>query len=148
MPFGLKNTGATYQRLVNKMFHDQIGRNVEVYVDEMSPLTTVNEVQSLMGKTAALNRFVSRSTDKRLPFFKILRKAFQWTEECQQVFEELKVYLSSPPLLRPSQTGEELYLYLTISSTAVSSALIREEERVQKPVYYTNRALRGAEERY
>ena len=35
MPFGLKNTGATYQRLVNHMFHPQIGRNVEVYVDDM-----------------------------------------------------------------------------------------------------------------
>jgi hypothetical protein len=35
MPFGLKNVGATYQRLVNKMFQKQIGRNVEVYVDDM-----------------------------------------------------------------------------------------------------------------
>jgi hypothetical protein len=35
MAFGLKNTRATYQRLVNKMFQDQIGRNVEVYVDDM-----------------------------------------------------------------------------------------------------------------
>jgi hypothetical protein len=35
MSFGLKNAGATYQRLVNKMFRDQIGRNVEVYVDDM-----------------------------------------------------------------------------------------------------------------
>ena len=34
MPFGLKNTGATYQRLVNRMFSHQIGRNVEVYVDD------------------------------------------------------------------------------------------------------------------
>ena len=33
MPFGLKNAGATYQQLVNKMFHNQIGRNVEVYVN-------------------------------------------------------------------------------------------------------------------
>ena len=35
MPFGLKNAGATYQRLVNQMFNNQIGRNVEVYVDDM-----------------------------------------------------------------------------------------------------------------
>ena len=35
LPFGLKNSGATYQRLVNQMFSKQIGRNVEVYVDDM-----------------------------------------------------------------------------------------------------------------
>ena len=35
MPFGLKNAGATYQRLINKMFAHQIGRNVQVYVDNM-----------------------------------------------------------------------------------------------------------------
>ena len=35
MPFGLKNVGATYQRLVNRMFSHQIGRNVEVNVDDM-----------------------------------------------------------------------------------------------------------------
>ena len=35
MPFGLKNAGATYQRLVNKMFSKQIGRNMEMYVDDM-----------------------------------------------------------------------------------------------------------------
>lgn len=35
MPFGLKNAGATYQRLVNKMFADQLGKTMEVYVDDM-----------------------------------------------------------------------------------------------------------------
>uniref|UniRef100_A0A2N9G648 Uncharacterized protein n=1 Tax=Fagus sylvatica TaxID=28930 RepID=A0A2N9G648_FAGSY len=213
MPFGLKNAGATYQRLMNKMFHHQIGRNVEVYVDdmlvktkdeikhledlketfetlrryrmklnpnkcvfgvlsgkflgfmvsqrgieanpdkiksvlEMTPPRSTKEVQSLTGRVAALNRFVSRATDKCLPFFKTLRKAFIWTDECQKSFEELKRYLTSPPLLSPSQQGEALSLYLAVSLTTVSSALIREDEGTQLPVYYTSKAFQGAEERY
>jgi ribonuclease HI len=114
----------------------------------MQPPKTTKEVQRLTGRVAALNWFMSRSTDKCLPFFKTLKKAFEWTDECQQAFEELKKYLTEPPLLSPSKQGEELYLYLAVSPTAVSSALIREEERRQLPVYYTSRALRGAEERY
>ena len=44
--------------------------------------------------------------------------------------------------------GEELFLYLAVTLHAVSSALIREEGKGQKPVYYTSRALRGVEGRY
>ncbi|GJT79646.1 reverse transcriptase domain-containing protein [Tanacetum coccineum] len=43
MPFGLKNAGATYQRLVDKVFHDQIGRNLEAYVDDMVIKSTSEE---------------------------------------------------------------------------------------------------------
>ena len=60
----------------------------------------------------------------------------------------MKAYLSASPLLSPSQLNEELFLYLAVSPAVVSAALIREEERVQKPIYYTNHALCGAEERY
>ena len=49
---------------------------------EMAPPKNIKEVQSLNSRVAALNRFVSRATDKCLPFFKILRKAFEWTDEC------------------------------------------------------------------
>ena len=115
---------------------------------EMAPPRNVKEVQSLNGKVAALNRFVSRATDKCLPFFRTLKKSFEWTDECQRAFEELKAYLSSLPLLSPSQPGEELFLYLAVSPVAVNAALIREEDEVQKPIYYASRALRGAEERY
>ena len=213
MSFGLKNVGATYQRLMNKMFAHQIGRNVQVYVDDMlvkslceedhlddlretfntlrsynmklnpnkcafgvtagkflgfmvsqrgievnlekvraimelEPPRTVKEVQSLNGKIAALNRFISKATDKCLPFFHTLRKSFEWTDECQKAFENLKKYLSSPPLLTPSIPGEELYLYLAFLQAAVSAALVREEEGSQRLVYFISRAFRGAEERY
>ena len=97
---------------------------------EMKPPRNVKEVQSLNGKVAALNRFVSRATDKCLPFFRTLKKSFKWTDECQQAFKKLKAYLSAPSLLSPSQLGEELFLYLAISPTAVNAALIREEEKV------------------
>jgi len=194
MPFRLKNAGATYQRLVNKMFSKQIGRNMEVYVDDMlvksreelahlddlketfatlrqyqmklnpskrafgvsskkflgfmvsqrgieanpekmqailnmtSP-KTIKEVQKLTRRIAALNKFVSRATNKCMPFFKTLKQTFAWTDECEAAFHELKRYLSNPPLLSPSKEGENLYLYLAVSTTTVSAALIREKER-------------------
>ena len=58
------------------------------------------------------------------------------------------MYLVAAPLLSPSVMGEELFLYLAVTPHAVSSALIREEGKVQKPVYYTSKTLRGAEGRY
>ena len=105
---------------------------------EMSSPKTVKEVQSLTGRVAALNRFVSKATDKCLRFFKTLKKVFAWTEECETMFQELKHYLSNPPLLSPSKEGEDLLLYLTVSLTAVSAALIRVENRLQLPVYYVS----------
>ena len=193
MPFGLKNVGVTYQRLVNKMFAQQIEQNVEVYVDdilvkstrevshlddhretfntlrlydmklnpnkcvfdmasgkflgfmvsrrgveanldkvraimEMALTKNINEVQSLNDGVAALNHFISRAMDKCLPFFKGLRKAFEWTNKCQGAFEELKAYLASPSLFNPSKPREELSLYLVVSPTTFSSALIREKD--------------------
>ena len=115
---------------------------------ELAPPKTVKEVQSLNGKIAALNRFVSRATDKCLPLFRILKKSFKWTDECQQAFESLKLYLSSLPLLSPSKPGEELNLYLAISQAAVSATLVREEGGLQRPIYFTSRGFRRAEERY
>ena len=115
---------------------------------ELGPPRTMKEVQSLNGKIAALNRFVSKATDKCLPFFRTLRKSFEWMDECQKAFEDLKKYLSSPPLLSPSKLGEDLYLYIAVSQTAISAALVREEEGTQRPVYFVSRAFWGIEERY
>ena len=108
----------------------------------------MKEVQSLNGKIAALNRFVSKAMNKCLPFFRTLRKSFEWTDECQKAFDDLKKYLSSPPLLSPSKLGKELYLYIAVSQVTVSADLVREEEGTQQPVYFVSRAFQGAEERY
>ncbi|GKV43074.1 hypothetical protein SLEP1_g50414 [Rubroshorea leprosula] len=199
MPFGLKNAGATYQKMVTIVFRAQIGKNLEVYVDdivvkslkvenhlayldetfnnlrknkmrlnpakcifrvesgeflgfmvsrrgievnpekiraivEMESLKSVKDIQRLTGRVAALHRFISKSADKCLPFFKIMRSAaqkdesgkqkkFEWSQECQTAFDELKSYLSSPPLLIKAINGEILYLYLGISDEAISLVL-------------------------
>ena len=153
MPFGLKNAGATYQRMMMRMFRDKIGRTVEVYIDDMvvkskeklqhvedlgevferlrqyklrlnaekcafgvgagkflgyliscrgievnpdqieavkrlkSP-SNPREVQVLTGMLAALNRFISKFSDRCRPFYQLLKKwkGFQWTSECEEAF--------------------------------------------------------------
>ena len=98
---------------------------VQAIINMASP-RTVKEVLKLTRRISALNRFVSRATNKCLPFFKTLKQAFAWTDECEAAFQELKRYLSNPPLLSPSKEGENLHLNLAVSATAVSAALIRE----------------------
>ncbi|KAJ9546290.1 hypothetical protein OSB04_018833 [Centaurea solstitialis] len=166
MPFGLKNAGSTYQRLVNMMFKKHLGRTMEVYIDDMlvksersidhvahlkqsfdilrqykmklnptkcsfgvragkflgylvtqqgieaspeqvkaiteiqSP-RNIKEVQKLAGRVAALTRFISRSSDKCRLFYNVLRmnQGFLWTEEHEKALQELKQYMTSPPLL-------------------------------------------------
>ena len=63
-------------------------RGIEVNLEkvrailELEPPRTVKAVQSLNGKVVALNKFVSKATDKCLPFFRVLKKSFEWTDEC------------------------------------------------------------------
>ena len=115
---------------------------------ELEPPRMVKAVQSLNGKVTALNRFVSKATDKCLPLFRLLKKSFEWTDECQKAFKDLKKYLLSPPLLSPSMPGEELYLYIAVLQATVSATLVRDEGGSQRPVYFISRAFRGVEKRY
>ena len=131
-------------------------RGIEADPNQISALigikspSTAKEVMKLTGMAAALNRFISRSSDKCRPFFQLLKKGskFQWTPECDQALQQLKQYLSSPPLLSTPKPGEHLYLYLSVSQHAVSSFLLREEDKQQKPIYYTSKVLLDAETRY
>ncbi|XP_024013993.1 uncharacterized protein LOC112088072 [Eutrema salsugineum] len=111
---------------------------------------TKREVQRLTGRVAALNRFISRSTDKCLPFYDTLRgnKKFEWDERCEAAFQELKSYLASPSNLAKPVEGESLFLYIAVSATAVSGVLIREKRSEQKPIFYVSQTLTDAETRY
>ncbi|GAA0138988.1 hypothetical protein LIER_00624 [Lithospermum erythrorhizon] len=69
----------------------------------MEPPNTYKEVLRLVGRLVALRKFISRSGDRSLPFFKKIRQAskkpFEWDEECTKAFSELQDYLGLPKLL-------------------------------------------------
>ncbi|GKC31768.1 reverse transcriptase domain-containing protein [Tanacetum coccineum] len=198
MPFGPRNTRATYQRLVDKAFHKQIGRNLEVYVDDLviksrtedeivrdieemfQTLREINmklnpkkctfgikegmflgykvstrglkvcpdkvdavlsllspkclkDVQKLNGKLASLNRFLAKSAEKSLPFFKTLKKCtkksdFCWTTEAEEAFKQMKRLMAELPMLVTPVEMEELIVYLAAAKETVSAVLMTERE--------------------
>ncbi|GJX62495.1 reverse transcriptase domain-containing protein [Tanacetum coccineum] len=194
MPFGLKNAGATYQRLVDTIFEGQMGRNLEAYMDDMviksktelemikdidetlltlkkvnmklnpkkcsfgieegkflgyivtsegiranpekenaivnmpSP-TNLKQMQRLSGKLAALNKFLSKAAKKALPFLDTLKR-------------------SELPTLTAPKREEELMVYLSAATEAVSTVLLVERQGKQAPIHYVSRMLQGAEINY
>ena len=106
---------------------------IQALLNMKSP-TNIKEVQSLIGKVAALSRFISKSTDKCVPFFNLLRgnKKFEWNPDCEQAFQALKEHLSQPPVLSKPIDQETLYVYLLVTDLDASAVLVREEEAVQK----------------
>jgi len=215
MPFGLKNAGATYQRLMDRILKPLPRHRVQAYVDDMvvasntagahaadleelfdtvnkyglklnpdkcifgvragkflgflltergieanpdkcsaimnmrSP-TNVKEVQRLTGRIAALSRFLPRAGDHGHSYFECLckGKGFQWTDECEKAFQQLKEQLSCPPILCRPIHGKPLKLYITVTDRAISAALMQDQEGDQKPIYFVSKTLRGAEARY
>ncbi|GJW30271.1 reverse transcriptase domain-containing protein [Tanacetum coccineum] len=113
----------------------------------------IKEVQSLNGKLASLNRFLSKSAEKSLPLFKTLKKCikksdFYWTPEAEQAFKQLKQHLSELPLLVAPKPKEELIIYPSTSHIAISAVLMTERGTVQTPVYFVSHTLQGPELNY
>nr|GEX52410.1 reverse transcriptase domain-containing protein [Tanacetum cinerariifolium] len=114
---------------------------------------TIKEVQSLNGKLASLNRFLSKSAEKSLPLFQtlkncIIKSDFHWSAEVEQAFKQLKQHLSELPLLVAPKPKEELIIYLSATYEAISAVLMTERGTVQTPIYFISRALQGPELNY
>ena len=75
---------------------------------------------------AALNRFISRLADRCRPLFLLMKKwkGFEWTEECALAFQQLKEYLSRPPIMSSFEVDEVLFAYIAMASYVVSLVLI------------------------
>ena len=100
--------------------------------------------------TTTLNKFILRSADMCRPFFQLLHKwkDFRWTEECVTAFEDLKQYLSNPPILSKPEKEEVLYAYLAVTDYVANLVLVRNNDRIQRPIYYVSKSLQEAETRY
>jgi hypothetical protein len=216
MTFGLKNAGATYQRAMNYIFHDLIGKLVEIYVDDvvvksasveghlenlrqilertrrfgfrmnpkkctfgvsagqflgflvherrikiglksqeamtMVPPTTKRELQQLIGKVNFVRRFISNLSGRIEPFMELVKikanEEFHWGVEQQRAFEEIKEYLSKPPVLVPPQQDRPFYMYLSVGDTSIASVVIQVHDNKERLVFYLSRRMLDAEMRY
>ena len=81
---------------------------------------------------AALNQFISQSANRCKPFFQFLHKwkGFEWTEKCSSAFQQLKEYLSRPPITSKLKEDEVLFAYIAVASHAVRLVLVRDDNRV------------------
>ena len=75
-------------------------------------------------------------------------KGFEWTEECTLAFQQLKEYLSRPPIMSSLEVDEVLFAYIVITPHVVSLMLIRVDSGIQWPVYYVSKSLHEAEVHY
>jgi hypothetical protein len=119
--------------------------------------TKLHDMQKLAGHVAALSRFVARLGEKALPFYALMKKSnkkFEWTEEVDAVFAQLKKVLSTPPVLVAPKEREPLLLYIVATHQVVSTVLVveRSEEGkahgVQQPVYFLREVLSPTKQRY
>ena len=72
-------------------------------------------------------------------------KGFKWTEECVLAFQQLKEYLSHPPIMSSPEMDEVLFAYITVAPYAVSLVLIQVDSGIQWLVYYVSKSLHEAE---
>ena len=74
--------------------------------------------------------FISRLGDKGLPFFKLLRKSdkFEWNDDASKAFQELKDFLTLPPIPTAPEDGEVLILYIAATTNVVSTVLVNERD--------------------
>ena len=119
-------------------------------INDLKPLRNAKEVQKLTGMIAALNQFISKSADRCRPFYLLINKwkGFEWSEDYIVAFQQLKEYLSRPPVISSLEADEVLYAYIAVAPHAVSLVLIRDDNGLQKPVYYVSKSLHEVEIRY
>jgi hypothetical protein len=112
-------------------------------IRNMAKPSCKKDVTKLTGMMAALGRFISKLSEKGLPFFKLLKKAdkFVWDEEAQKAFDALKESLTTPPIMTPPRLGETLLLYISATTNVVSTVLVAEREEQGRLILFNDMCI-------
>nr|GEW87565.1 reverse transcriptase domain-containing protein [Tanacetum cinerariifolium] len=141
MPFGLKNADATYQQLVDKAFESQIGRNIEVYVDD---LVIKSHTEAEMLRDISETFYTLRKINMKLNLKKCTFGAVEgmFLGGCGTSLQATKATLVETTTAGSTQTeGGNSY-------GAISEVLMTERGTVQMPIYFVSHTLQGPKLNY
>ncbi|GKC23582.1 reverse transcriptase domain-containing protein [Tanacetum coccineum] len=145
------------KRTGDKVFHKQIGRNLEVYVDDLvNQSRTEDEIVKDIEETFKTLREINMKLNPKKCTFGVEERMFlgykvntNGMKVCQdKAFKKMKQLIVELPMLAAPMEKEELILYLAATKETVSAVLMTERESKQMPIYFVSRALRGPEINY
>src|SRR4051812_9415848 len=131
----------------------EINQNKTKAILELKAPETKKQLQSLLGKINFLRRFISNLSGKTKIFSPLVKlknqDQFKWEQEHQQAFDQIKAYLTKPPILLPPNRIKSMKLYIAASGSTIGSMLAQEDDNVvERAIYYLSRTLVDAETRY
>ncbi|KAM2731759.1 hypothetical protein EV2_035390 [Malus domestica] len=99
-------------------------------IQNMPEPRNLHELKSLQGRLAFIRRFISNLAGRCQPFSRLMKKdvPFVWDKACNNAFESIKKYLSSPPVLGAPVPGKPLILYIAAQESSVGALLAQENE--------------------
>jgi hypothetical protein len=137
------------------LVHEQgieIGLKSQEAVRTMVPPTMKRELQQLIGKINFVRRFISNLSRRIEPFMDLVKiktdEVFRWGAEQQWAFEEIKEYLTRPPVLVPPQQDRPFYIYLSVEDTSIASVVVQVYDDKEKVVFYLSRMMLDMETKY
>ncbi|KAK1629369.1 hypothetical protein QYE76_003684 [Lolium multiflorum] len=147
--------GVTAGQFLGFLVHErgiEIGLKSQEAVRTMKPPTTKKELQCLIGKINFVRRFISNLSGRIEPFMGLVKikpdEEFRWGAEQQQAFDDIKEYLTKPPVLVPPQQDRPFYIYLSVADTSIASVVVQVYDGLEKVVFYLSRRMLDAETRY
>ncbi|WVZ58281.1 hypothetical protein U9M48_008564 [Paspalum notatum var. saurae] len=146
--------GVTAGQFLGFMIHErgiEIGSKSKDAIETMMPPKTKKELHKLIGKNNYVRRFIPNLSAKIEAFMPLIRtqksEEFIWGPDQQSAFDNLKKYLTTPPMMAPPCLNVPFIVYLSTDEMTISSVLIQEVDGKERVVYYLSRRLLDDETR-